>query len=114
MRSCPDMKGAAMEITNRCSFDRLPVDQLTLDVNNPRIAKFLEMYGDTITAEQMSLALGAESGPTEEGSTTFYGLRESIKTNGGIIHPIIVNREPGGRLVVIEGNTRTLQRHRAA
>jgi len=103
-----------MEITNRCFFERLPVDQLTLDVKNPRIAKFLEMYGDTITAEQMKLALGAEVGQTEEGSTTFYGLRESIKTNGGIIHPIIVNREPCGRLVVIEGNTRTLQRLRAA
>jgi hypothetical protein len=102
------MKGAAMETTNLCSFECLLVDQLTLDVKNPRIAKWLEMYGDTISAEDMALALGAESGPTEEGSTSFYGLRESIKTNGGIIHPIIVNRESGVRLVVIEGNTRTL------
>ena len=83
-----------MEITNRCFFECLPVEQLTLDVKNPRIAKWLEMYGDTITAEQMSLALGVEGGPTEEGNTSFYGLRESIKTNGGII-------EPGDHLKII-------------
>jgi hypothetical protein len=56
----------------------------------------------------MSLALGAGDSQAENSSTTFYSLRESIKTNGGIIHPIIVNRETQGRLVVIEGNTRTL------
>ena len=33
-------------------------------------------------------------------------LKESIKVNGGIINPIIVNRYPDGQLVVIEGNTR--------
>lgn len=97
-----------MDITNQCSFERVPVDKLTLDAKNPRIAKWVEMYGDNITSEDMSLALGAESGPCEESSTTFYSLRESIKTNGGVIHPIIVNREPEGGLVVIEGNTRTL------
>lgn len=97
-----------MDMTDRCSFECVPVDKLTLDTKNPRIAKWVEMYGDNITSEDMSLALGAESGPSEESSTTFYSLRESIKTNGGIIHPIIVNREPSGRLVVIEGNTRAL------
>ncbi len=35
-------------------------------------------------------------------------LCESIKTNGGIIHPIIVNHRDDGTYVVIEGNTRTL------
>lgn len=33
-------------------------------------------------------------------------LRESIKENGGIVHPIIVNHFLDGRYVVIEGNTR--------
>lgn len=55
-----------MDITDRCAFERVPVDKLTLDAKNPRIAKWLEMYGDNITAEDMSLALGAESGASEE------------------------------------------------
>ena len=98
-----DMNG-----TCKSAFERAPVDQLELDMRNPRIAKWVEMYGNTISAEQMSLALGAGDGQSDDNSTTFYSLRESIKTNGGVIHPIIVNREAGGRLVVIEGNTRTL------
>jgi hypothetical protein len=101
-------KGVIVDITNRCVFERVPVHELTLDTKNPRIAKWVEMYGDNITIEHMRLALGFDGGPSEEGGTTFYSLQESIKTNGGIIHPIIVNRESGGRLAVIEGNTRTL------
>jgi hypothetical protein len=89
-------------------FMKLPVERVELDITNPRIAKFIEMYGDDISAEQMSLALGAGESPTEGNSTTFFSLRESIRTNGGIIHPIIVNRQSDGRLVVIEGNTRAL------
>ena len=91
-----------------CAFDLVPVDGLELDLTNPRIAKYVEMYGSKISAEQMSLALGAGDSQTEEGSTTFYSLKESIKTNGGVIHPIIVSKHDDGRLVVIEGNTRTL------
>lgn len=91
-------------------YESLPIDDLSLDARNPRIAKWIEMYGGEITAEQMALALGA--GESEVGSgqnyTTFTSLRESIRANGGIIHPIIVNKANDGRLVVIEGNTRTL------
>lgn len=89
-------------------FIKLPINKLELDLTNPRIAKFIEMYGRDITAEQMSLALGAGETPTEGNNTTFYSLRESIRTNGGIIHPIIANKQPDGRCVVIEGNTRAL------
>ncbi len=89
-------------------FLRLPIGNVELDITNPRIAKFIEMYGTDITAEQMSLALGAGETPTEGNNTTFYSLRESIRTNGGIIHPIIANQQPDGRCVVIEGNTRAL------
>jgi hypothetical protein len=89
-------------------FMQLSVDKIELDITNPRIAKFIGMYGDNITAEQMALALGAGEAPTEGSYTTFYSLRESIRTNGGIIHPIIVNSTPNGRFVVIEGNTRAL------
>lgn len=67
------------------------------------------MYGESVTAEQISLALesGAGRSGTESGSnTTYISLRDSIKTNGGIIHPIIVNKTLDGKYVVIEGNTR--------
>lgn len=89
-------------------FEYMSIDSLELDMSNPRIAKFVEMYGNNITAEQMSLALGEGVTSGEGNSTTFYSLRESIRSNGGIIHPIIVNKYSDGRHVVIEGNTRTL------
>ncbi len=83
----------------------LRIDDVQLDMKNPRIARILEMYGE-VTAENVSLALGV--GDTSEGENyaTFYSLKESIRVNGGIIHPIIVNRETDGTLTVIEGNTR--------
>lgn len=92
-------------------FKTLLVNNINLDLNNPRIARVIEMYGETVTAEQISLALesGAGRSGSETGSTTTYiSLRDSIKTNGGIIHPIIVNKVPEGKYIVIEGNTRVL------
>jgi hypothetical protein len=97
-----------MTSENTSRYEPLPVDDVNLDLRNPRIAKWVEMYKGAITAEQMSLALGAADSHSDEGGTTFASLRESIRTNGRIIHPIIVNREPTGRLVAIEGNTRVL------
>lgn len=89
------------------SFEILDVQKLIMDVENPRIARIIEQYGPKPTAIQINLALGVGSTSGEEGSgTTFQSLRESIKTHGGIIHPIIVNRTPENQLVVIEGNTR--------
>jgi len=88
------------------SYQILPVDQLELDTTNPRIRKWIEMYGDTPSAEQIHLALGVGAGDTDATSTTFNSLRESIRTNQGIINPIIVNRRPDGKMVVVEGNTR--------
>lgn len=89
-------------------FEHVSIDSVELDKCNPRIAKFLEMYGDNITAEQMSLALGAGDSESEGNRTTFSSLKESIRTNGSVIHPIIVSKHSDGRHVVIEGNTRTL------
>jgi len=31
----------------------IPVNSVILDINNPRIKRFLEMYGDNPTPEQM-------------------------------------------------------------
>ncbi len=94
-----------MENTNQVQL--VPVDDLELDIDNPRIRKWVEMYGDKPNPSQLYLALGAGSQDPESGSTTtFTSLKQSIQTNKGIIQPIIVNRHEDGRLVVIEGNTR--------
>jgi hypothetical protein len=86
----------------------VPVEDIELDRSNPRIRKFLEMYGDDPTPEQIFLALGAgnddEAGAST--STTFEKLKQSIITNGGIIQPVILNRRKDGSLVCVEGNTR--------
>ncbi len=85
----------------------LPIDDLDLDLNNPRIRKWIENIKGEPKAEEIYLALGAESGEEGgQGGTTFNSLRESIRTNRGIINPIIVNQEDDGRCVVVEGNTR--------
>ena len=40
--------------------------------------------------------------------TTLRGLKNSIKANKSIIHPIIVKKHENGRYLVIEGNTRLM------
>jgi hypothetical protein len=87
-------------------LQNLPVKDIRLDHANPRIRKFLEMYGEEPTPEQVYLALGAAGDDENESSASFEKLKNSILTNGSIIQPIIVNRETTGALVCIEGNTR--------
>ena len=89
-------------------FMMLPVETLVLDTSNPRVARYIEMYDGVVTDEQMSLALGAANYEQGASTTTFQSLRGSIRTHGGLIHPILVNRKNENRLVVIEGNTRAL------
>ncbi len=86
-------------------YMELDIDDILLDFDNPRIAKFIEQYGkEQLSSEAISLALG---GGTDDKNGTSYGsLKESIKTNGGIIHPIIVNETREKIYTVIEGNTR--------
>ena len=79
-------------------YIELPVDAIKLDVDNPRIARGLSYYTD-INSDLMALLLGS----TTEACAS---LRESIRENGGIIHPIVVNKESDGSYTVIEGNTR--------
>ena len=85
-------------------YMELPIDQVELDLENPRIKQWLEIYGDEITSEGIALALSASSGTSS--TSSYSALKESIKVNKGIINPIIVNRNSDGRLIVIEGNTR--------
>lgn len=79
-------------------YIELPVNSIELDVSNPRIALGVARYSP-ITSEIMALLLGSTS-------DACASLRESIRENKGIIHPIIVNRRSDGTYVVIEGNTR--------
>lgn len=83
----------------------VPVNEIQLDRGNPRIRKFLEMYGENPTPEQFYLALGAAGDEEGDNSATFEKLKNSIQTNGGIIQPVILNRK-NGKYVCIEGNTR--------
>jgi hypothetical protein len=87
-------------------LELVPVANIELDRTNPRIRKFLEMYPEAPSAAQIYLALGAAGDDESESSTSFEKLRSSILTNGGIIHPVILNRRGDGSLICIEGNTR--------
>jgi hypothetical protein len=93
-------------MVNTGKHESVSVAKIELDQANPRIRKFLEMYGDTITADQIYQALGAAGDDESESSTSFEKLKNSILTNGGIIQPVILNRRANKSLVCIEGNTR--------
>ena len=85
---------------------RMNINELELDVDNPRIRRFLEIYDGEPSAEQMAIALGFGEDKSTSSGTSFFSLKESIRSNGGIIHPIIVNKRRDGRNIVVEGNTR--------
>ena len=89
------------------TFQVIPIKEIELDLENPRVRKFLEYYTGEITPEAVGMALGAGSNATDNpGSTTYQSLLESIRTNKGIINPIILNKKAKDKYVVIEGNTR--------
>lgn len=79
-------------------YIELPVNEISLDKDNPRIARGLAHFGE-ITSDLMALLLGSTS-------ESCASLRESIRENHGIVHPIVVNKKADGTYVVIEGNTR--------
>lgn len=85
-------------------YELLPIENIDLDKDNPRIKQWIEMYGDNVTSEGISLALQATSG--DNSSSSYTALKESIRNNQGIINPIIVNKKSDGNYIVIEGNTR--------
>ena len=72
---------------------KLSIDEVELDINNPRIQQYLEMYGDNVTSDGIALALNGASGNS---SSSYQTLKESIKVNKGIINPIIVNKFSDG------------------
>lgn len=86
-------------------YKLLDINDVNLDIENPRIKQWLEIYKDEeLTSEAISLALSASAGGAS--TSTYTTLKESIRVNKGIINPIIVNRNEKGKLIVIEGNTR--------
>lgn len=86
----------------------ISIDQIDYDVDNPRIQLAFD-HGREKTEASIKLALGADS-PDEDSvnGTTIHGLKNSIRANRGIIHPIIVRKKNDGRYLVIEGNTRLM------
>lgn len=84
-------------------YQHIPIDDITLDKENPRIRYYIEMYGEKLSSERIAYALSDEGGSAR---TSYDALKESIRVNKGIINPIIVNRKSNGEMVVIEGNTR--------
>lgn len=63
-------------------LQNVPVTDIELDRENPRIRMFLEMYGEDVTPEQIHLALGAGGDDTGAGSgTTVSKLTNSIPPN---------------------------------
>ena len=66
------------------NYIELNVEDIELDISNPRIARGVAYY-NPITSEIMALLLGSTS-------EACASLRESIRENKGIIHPIVVNK----------------------
>ena len=86
------------------SHQRLPVDSIEYDRDNPRIKLALEKYGDRLDAERIYFAL--RSATEGEGATSSYdSLRGSVLAHGGAIFPIVVIARGAG-FVCIDGNTR--------
>jgi ParB-like nuclease family protein len=78
---------------------RLAVDQLTLDPMNPRIQYLIGRQPEPVTQERLDELLWAKD--------QVKGLAQSIKQNGGVYDPLIVQKQDG-RYLVREGNSRTV------
>ena len=84
-------------------YMELDINVVELDSENPRIKVFLDNFKNP-TAADIALAL---NGASNDGPTSINSLKESIRVNGGIINPIIVNyKSAENKYVAIEGNTR--------
>lgn len=75
----------------------LNVEHVEFDPGNPRIAEYLNTYTEP-SPETVAMAL-------QPGDAKYQELKQAIKSNEGIINPIIVNSNDS-RLIAIEGNTR--------
>lgn len=78
---------------------RLAVDQLTLDPRNPRIQYLIGRQAEPITDKRLDDLLWAKD--------QVKALAQSIRQNGGVYDPLIVQKLDG-RYIVREGNSRTV------
>jgi hypothetical protein len=78
---------------------RIAIDQLTLDPQNPRIQYLIGRQPEPVSQEGLDELLWAKD--------QVKALAQSIKQNGGVYDPLIVQKVDG-RYVVREGNSRTV------
>lgn len=78
---------------------RLPIDQLTLDPENPRIQYLIGRRPEPVSQDELDQLLWAKD--------QVKGLGQAIKQNGGVYDPLVVQKLDG-RYVVREGNSRTV------
>jgi len=98
MRITINLDGIPTEIKR----EKIPLERLILDIENPRIQYFLDTrLNDDITQDKIKFALA-------EGNDQYEKLKEHIERNKGIYDPIWVvpYKEDKEFYVVIEGNTR--------
>lgn len=82
----------------------LPIEQVQFDIENPRIKKSLEKYGDKLDEDRIMFALRSAS-EESNGSSSYSRLKGSILASGGVKSPIVVIDEGDG-YICIDGNTR--------
>jgi hypothetical protein len=86
----------------------IPIERISLDWRNPRIAHTLEAMSEAPSQDFIEMSLGLHAPEDEErgASTTYSSLKASIRANKGLILPIIVSPRGDGTFLVVEGNTR--------
>ena len=85
--------------------EKLPLNLVEFDDENPRIRGALEKYGDKINAERIHFALQSSSDEGAKNLSGFHQLKTSIKANNGIAEPIKVVPKDN-KMICIDGNTR--------
>lgn len=91
-------------MTDNYSYTMISVDEISYDIENPRIKMALEKYGDQLTPDRIFFALRSAQEGTG-GTSSFSSLRDSIRANGGVATPINVITKQGEK-ICIDGNTR--------
>ena len=80
-------------------FDKIPIDQIKLDPNNPRVNQLhMNRKGDP-TEDEIVLAL-------RERDNKYNELRSSIINFGSIFNAVVLAEDAKDQYTVIEGNTR--------
>ena len=69
----------------KIKYEMISVDELNFDLKNPRIAQWLEMYGDNVDDNAMKLALQRGGSDNRAAGPSYRSLQESIRTNGGVL-----------------------------